>query len=104
MPSAMHREEAISDMFYGLLFGFMALTGSMTQGQFINDKEVLLKAAKEAGVEGAQHLLDTEDELKSEVSKALLAVYNAQYCCCACSSCICASMDQAVLLHLLSLR
>ena len=47
------------------------------QGQFINDKQVLLKAAEEAGVEGAQHLLDTEDELKSEVSIGLLAVYMA---------------------------
>lgn len=38
------------------------------QGQFINDKQVLLKAAQEAGIDGAQQLLDSDDELKSEVS------------------------------------
>lgn len=37
------------------------------QGQFINDRQVLLTAAEEAGVEGAQQLLDNENELKSEV-------------------------------------
>ena len=37
------------------------------QGQFINDKQVLLKAAEEAGVAGAQQLLEDENELKSEV-------------------------------------
>lgn len=55
----------------------MALTGSMVQGLFINDKQVLLKAAEEAGIEGAQHLLDTEDELKSEVGTDLLAVHGS---------------------------
>lgn len=54
-----------------------ALTGSMVQGQFINDKQVLLSAAEEAGVEGAQHLLDTEDELKSEVGTDLLPVHGS---------------------------
>ena len=44
------------------------------QGQFINDKQVLLKAAKEAGVDGAQELLDNDDELKSEVSTILLLI------------------------------
>lgn len=38
-----------------------------TEGQFINDKQVLLKAAETAGVTGAQELLDDEDQLKSEV-------------------------------------
>lgn len=38
-----------------------------TQGQFINDREVLLNAAKESGVAGAQELMDNEEQLKSEV-------------------------------------
>lgn len=38
-----------------------------TEGMFINDKQVLLTAAEKAGVEGAQQLLDDEDELKPEV-------------------------------------
>ena len=46
----------------------------MVQGQFINDKQVLLKAADEAGVQGAQHLLDNEEELKSEVRRVLLLI------------------------------
>jgi hypothetical protein len=37
------------------------------QGQFINDKQVLLKAAEQASVSGAEELLNDEDELKSEV-------------------------------------
>ena len=37
------------------------------QGQFINDKQVLLRAAQEAGISGAQQLIDDEDQLKSEV-------------------------------------
>ncbi len=37
------------------------------QGQFINDKQVLLKAAQQASVSGAEELLNDEDELKSEV-------------------------------------
>ena len=45
------------------------------QGQFINDKQVLLRAADEAGVEGAQRLLDTEDELTNEVRAALLPIH-----------------------------
>lgn len=45
------------------------------QGQFINDKQVLLKAAEEAGIDGAQQLLDSDDELKSEVSTTLLAFH-----------------------------
>ena len=44
------------------------------QGQFINDKQVLLRAAEEAGIDGAQQLLDSDDELKSEVIIFLLAV------------------------------
>ena len=39
----------------------------MAQGQFINDKQVLLTAAETAGVRGAQELLDDEDQLKPEV-------------------------------------
>lgn len=38
-----------------------------TEGQFINDKQVLLKAAQQASVSGAEELLNDEDELKSEV-------------------------------------
>ena len=49
------------------------LTDSIVQGQFINDEQVLLKAAEEAGVIGAQQLLDNDDELKSEVSRDVLA-------------------------------
>ncbi len=37
------------------------------QGQFINDKQVLLKAAQQASVSGAEELLNDEDVLKSEV-------------------------------------
>lgn len=37
------------------------------QGQFINDKQVLLQAAEAAGVTGAQELLDDEEQLKPEV-------------------------------------
>ena len=40
----------------------------MVQGQFINDKQVLLKAAETAGISGAQELLDDEDQLKPEVT------------------------------------
>ena len=39
----------------------------VVQGQFINDRQVLLKAAEKAGVTGAQDLLDDEEQLKSEV-------------------------------------
>ncbi|KAL3150213.1 hypothetical protein ABBQ32_000072 [Trebouxia sp. C0010 RCD-2024] len=49
-----------------------------TQGLFINDKQVLLKAAEEAGIEGAQHLLDTEDELKSEVLHEVKTIAQAR--------------------------
>ena len=49
----------------------------MVQGQFINDKQVLLKAAQEAGVEGAQQLLDSEDELKSEVGRSVHGLFVA---------------------------
>lgn len=50
-------------------FFITVLTGvAVLQGMFINDKQVLLKAAEKAGVEGAQQLLDDEDELKPEVS------------------------------------
>ncbi|KAL0028163.1 hypothetical protein WJX77_011577 [Trebouxia sp. C0004] len=38
-----------------------------TEGQFINDKQVLLKAAEQASISGAEELLNDEDELKSEV-------------------------------------
>lgn len=38
------------------------------QGQFINDRQVLLNAAAEAGVLGAEELVDNEDQLKSEVN------------------------------------
>jgi len=38
-----------------------------TQGQFINDRQVLLRAAEEAGISGAEQLIDNEDQLKSEV-------------------------------------
>ena len=52
-----------SDFFITVLTGVAVL-----QGMFINDKQVLLTAAEKAGVEGAQQLLDDEDELKPEVS------------------------------------
>ena len=42
------------------------------QGQFINDRQVLLRAAEEAGISGAQQLVDNEDQLKSEVDSSFL--------------------------------
>ena len=45
------------------------------QGQFINDKQVLLKAADEAGVSGAEELLNDEDELKSEVISGVVRMH-----------------------------
>ena len=44
------------------------------QGQFINDKQVLLKAAAGAGVSGAQELLDDEDELTPEASAGVVHI------------------------------
>lgn len=44
------------------------------QGQFINDKQVLLKAADKAGVSGAQELLNDEEELKSEVNSGVVRI------------------------------
>lgn len=49
-----------------------------TQGQFINDEQVLLKAAEEAGVIGAQQLLDNDDELKSQVLHEVKTIAQAQ--------------------------
>ena len=54
------------------------MAASIVQAQFINDKQVLLKAAEEAGVQGAQQLLDDENELKSEVSCKRLVGSNVQ--------------------------
>ncbi len=49
------------------------------QGQFINDRQVLLKAAKEASISGAEELLDDEDELKPEVSPTQVAYKHSCY-------------------------
>ena len=56
------------------------------QGQFINDKQVLMKAADEAGVSGAEELLNDEDELKSEVLSGVVRLHGLkdppQVACC----------------------
>ena len=49
------------------------------QGQFINDRQVLLRAAEEAGISGAEQLIDNEDQLKSEVDCSFLHPGNAKF-------------------------
>lgn len=72
------------------------------QGQFINDREVLLNAAKESGVTGAQELMDNEEQLKSEVTQLRTMklwsglLYNASVCEPVVHAIVCYSLDLCV--------